>query len=154
MAALGALVGLTYLQLVSGALVAGNDAGRGYTDWPLMNGHVLPPESFELGPLWRNFVETAALVQFNHRVLGYLLALGAIVGWLYARSTGYRSVGRWAAWAVLAIWLQMAWGIYTVTEGAPLWLAIAHQAGALATVAVMLRARFEAAYPADQSLRG
>jgi cytochrome c oxidase assembly protein subunit 15 len=47
----------------------------------------------------------------------------------------------------------MAWGIVTVTAGAPLWHAILHQAGALATFAVVLRARFETAYPAEVSVR-
>jgi cytochrome c oxidase assembly protein subunit 15 len=149
-----ALVALTFAQIALGALVAGNDAGRGYTDWPLMDGHVLPPESFELTPLWRNFIETDGLVQFNHRVLGYLLALAALLHWVVARRTRLKSVGDWAAWAVLAIFLQMGWGIVTVTQGAPLWHALAHQAGALATLALVLRARFEAAYPAEQSIRG
>ena len=30
---------LCYVQLALGALVAGIDAGRGYNDWPLMNGN-------------------------------------------------------------------------------------------------------------------
>ena len=148
------LVGLVFAQIALGALVAGNDAGRGYIDWPLMNGHILPPESFEFSPLWRNVVESDALTQFNHRVLGYLLAFWAIAYWLIARRSGLAAVGGWAAWAALAVWLQMGWGIVTVTQGAPLWAAILHQAGALATFAVALRARFEAAYPAEQSVRG
>jgi cytochrome c oxidase assembly protein subunit 15 len=149
-----ALVALTFAQIALGALVAGNDAGRGYTDWPLMDGHILPPESFELVPLWRNFIETDGLVQFNHRVAGYLLALVALAYWVVAYRTRVRSVGGWAAWAVLAVFLQMGWGIVTVTAGAPLWHAIAHQAGALATFALVLRARFEAAYPPEVSVRG
>ncbi|MCA9860062.1 MAG: COX15/CtaA family protein, partial [Thermomicrobiales bacterium] len=37
-----------------GALVAGIDAGRGYTDWPWMGGGVLPPAMWDLTPVWRN----------------------------------------------------------------------------------------------------
>jgi cytochrome c oxidase assembly protein subunit 15 len=145
----GVLVALTFVQIVLGALVAGNDAGRGYIDWPLMHGHILPPESFDLNPLWRNFIESAALTQFNHRVAGYALALVAIGYWVVSRR-----VGPWGFWSMVAIWAQMAWGVFTVTQGAPLQWAILHQAGALATMAIVLRARFEAAYPPEQSIRG
>jgi cytochrome c oxidase assembly protein subunit 15 len=145
----GVLVALTFVQIVLGALVAGNDAGRGYIDWPLMHGHILPPESFDIAPLWRNFIENAALTQFNHRVAGYLLALVAIGYWIASRK-----VGRWGLWAMVAIWAQMGWGIFTVTQAAPLHWAIVHQAGALATLAIVLRARFEAAYPPEVSIRG
>ena len=33
---------LVFVQILSGALVAGLDAGRGYVDWPLMEGNFLP----------------------------------------------------------------------------------------------------------------
>ena len=36
------------LQVLLGALVAGIDAGRNYTDWPLMAGEFLPPDLFSL----------------------------------------------------------------------------------------------------------
>ena len=64
-----------------GALVAGIDAGRSYIDWPLMAGAVLPPEAFDETPLWRNFLDNPALVQFNHRLVGYLLLALGIAAW-------------------------------------------------------------------------
>jgi hypothetical protein len=30
---------------------------------------IVPPEYWELRPLWKNFFENAAAVQFNHRLL-------------------------------------------------------------------------------------
>jgi cytochrome c oxidase assembly protein subunit 15 len=150
----GALVALCFVQILLGALVAGNDAGRGYIDWPLMNGHILPPESFEIVPLWRNFVENAALVQFNHRVAGYVLAAWALVHVVVARGPRLPGLVRWSAWAALAVWAQAAWGVVTVMHGAPLAHALLHQAGAILTLGLVLRARFEAAYPRDASLRG
>ena len=77
-----------FLQILLGALVAGIDAGRTFNDWPLMAGEVLPPEAFDLAPLWRNFFENAGLVQFMHRVSGYLLFVFGIVVWLRARPFG------------------------------------------------------------------
>ncbi|MGB0497895.1 MAG: COX15/CtaA family protein, partial [Rubricella sp.] len=96
----GWFIPLLFVQILLGALVAGIDAGRSYTDWPLMAGAVIPPEIFELSPLWTNFFENAALVQFNHRVLGYIvLAFGVFVWWRARRSalTGVRLKFGWMA---------------------------------------------------------
>jgi cytochrome c oxidase assembly protein subunit 15 len=147
------LVALCFVQILLGALVAGNDAGRGYVDWPLMHGHILPPESFDLAPLWRNFIENDALVQFNHRVAGYGLALWSLVFVVMARGPRLPRLTEWSLWSLLAVWAQGAWGVVTVVNGAALEYAIAHQAGAIVTLAIVLRVRFEAAYPRAASLR-
>ena len=68
-----------------GALVAGIDAGRSYTDWPLMGGEVVPSGALRLSPAWRNFLDNPALVQFNHRLVGYLLLALGLAAWLRAR---------------------------------------------------------------------
>ena len=62
-----------FLQILIGALVAGIDAGRNFVDWPLMAGQFFPPDATELTPLWRNFFESPGLVQFIHRMAGYIL---------------------------------------------------------------------------------
>jgi heme A synthase len=66
------------LQILIGALVAGIDAGRTYTDWPLMSGRFLPPDMMELKPWWRNLFENPGTVQFIHRMSGYLLCRSAV----------------------------------------------------------------------------
>ncbi|MDH3667156.1 MAG: COX15/CtaA family protein [Paracoccaceae bacterium] len=148
----GALSALVFLQILVGALVAGTDAGRGYVDWPLMQGQFLPDESFEMTPLWVNFFENPALTQFVHRMLGYLvLAFGAVFALRCGRS-GHgpiRNLGRWTGVAILA---QVMIGIVTVMQGSPLNLAILHQAGALIVVGMLVRTKFEIAYPGEQSI--
>jgi cytochrome c oxidase assembly protein subunit 15 len=141
------LAAVAFLQIVLGALVAGLDAGRSYIDWPLMAGAVLPPEAFAETPLWRNFLDNPALVQFNHRLVGYLLLALALVAWLRGRRSALGHVrGAFAAMlAMLA--LQVALGIVTVMHAAPLPLAVLHQLGAVAAFALILRARFAALYP-------
>jgi cytochrome c oxidase assembly protein subunit 15 len=148
----GALTALVFLQILAGALVAGIDAGRGYVDWPLMQGQFLPAESFEMTPLWVNFFENPSLVQFIHRMLGYLVLAFDIVFALRCGRSGHgaiRNLGRWAGVAILA---QVAIGIVTVMRASPLEIAILHQAGALVVVAVLIRAKFEIAYPGEQSI--
>jgi heme a synthase len=139
---------------VLGALVAGIDAGRGYIDWPLMGGEILPSESFRIEPLWRNFLENEALVQFNHRVAGYLLVLLGLAAWLAARRAPVRAVRRAWGWVALAMLGQAVLGIVTVMNAAPVWLALPHQIGAVILFVLVLRARFLSAYPPAQNLRG
>ena len=59
----------TMLQVLLGALVAGIDAGRSYTDWPTMGGGFLPPDPFMLTPLWHNFFENPGPVSYTHLTL-------------------------------------------------------------------------------------
>jgi hypothetical protein len=117
------LMHFAFLQILLGALVAGIDAGRSYVDWPLMHGVFFPPESFDLTPLWRNFFENPALVQFMHRMAGYLLLVFAIVVWLRGRKSAH-SATRGAFAAVLgAMIFQAVLGVATVMHGAPWQLA-------------------------------
>ncbi len=111
---------LVALQLAAGALVAGLDAGRTYTDWPLMAGEVLPSNYVENRLGLRSLFEGRAATQFNHRILAYLLMLVSALAWIRHRSSGF---------AILAglIFLQAVWGILTLVMVAPLPLAIVHQ---------------------------
>lgn len=148
------LVGLTFVQIVLGALVAGIDAGRAFPQWPLMAGGFFPPDPFTLTPIWRNFFEDAGLVQFIHRMTGYVLFLFGVFVWLRARKSA-NSRTRFAFNMVLAMMLvQMVLGIVTVLYSAPWHIAIIHQFGAVVLWVLVLWGRFLAAYPYQESLRG
>jgi len=148
------LLHLAFLQVLIGALVAGIDAGRSYTDWPLMGGQVLPPDPMMLEPAWRNLFENPGLVQFIHRIAGYLLAAFGVVVWLRGRRSAHVAT-RVAFNAMFAgLLVQIALGIFTVLYGAQLHIAITHQLMAVALFVLILRARFLAAYPVATSLKG
>lgn len=147
------LMHFAFLQIILGALVAGIDAGRAFPTWPLMGDGFLPPEPFTLTPWWRNFFEDAGLVQFIHRMSGYLLMIYAIVVWNRARKSANGKT-RFAFNAVLAMMvLQMAIGIVTVLQQAHLHIAITHQIGAVVLWVLILRARYLSRYPLAQSVR-
>jgi cytochrome c oxidase assembly protein subunit 15 len=147
------LLHLAFLQILLGALVAGIDAGRNYTDWPLMAGGFFPPEPFSITPLWRNFFEDDGLVQFMHRIAGYILFLFGLVVWRKSKSSGNDQV-RFAFNAVMAMMvLQVILGVMTVMYGAPWTLAILHQLGAVFLWVLILRARFLSGYPPQQHVR-
>ncbi|MEY8830745.1 heme A synthase [Sedimentitalea sp. XS_ASV28] len=148
------LLHFTFLQILIGALVAGIDAGRSYTDWPLMGGQFIPPNPFLFEPLWRNFFENPGLVQFMHRITGYLLFLFTVVVWLRGRKSVHEAT-RFAFNAVFAaLSFQVVLGIVTVLYGAPWQVAILHQLAAVLVWTLILRARFLTAYPIATSVRG
>ena len=148
------LMHFAFLQILLGALVAGIDAGRGYTDWPLMAGRFFPEDAFSLTPVWRNFFEDDGLVQFMHRMSGYLLFIFGIVVWRVSRRSGNARTKQAHDWAAVMLFGQIVIGIVTVMYSAPWHIAILHQIGAILLWVLILRARFLAQYPLPQSVRG
>jgi cytochrome c oxidase assembly protein subunit 15 len=147
------LLHFSFLQIILGALVAGIDAGRSYTDWPLMGGQIIPPDPFMIEPLWKNFFENPGLVQFIHRVSGYLLLAFGVVVWLRGRNSAHPRT-QFAFNAVFAaLLLQMVLGIVTVLYAAPWQIAILHQLMAVCLWVLILRARFLSAYPIATSIK-
>ena len=135
----------TFVQILLGGLVAGNDAGRVFTDFPLMGGEMVP-EGYGSGSLWRTIAHDAASVQLHHRLGAYVVFAAAwvlAIGVWRRRSPGsLRAAGAAVALLVTA---QFALGVATLLNAVPLTLGILHQAGAalvLVAVTVLLwRAR-------------
>jgi len=127
-----ALAVLVFVMVLSGGLVAGIRAGLAYNSFPLMNGHVVPPGIFALEPWYLNFFSNTATVQFDHRLIAWLLAILVPWFWLRVRRAATPPRARPAADLLLAMLaLQIALGIATLLLAAPVTLAAAHQAGAL-----------------------
>jgi cytochrome c oxidase assembly protein subunit 15 len=83
---------LIIVQVYLGALVAGLRAGLVYDTWPLIDGALLPQPArlfFDV-PLWRNFFENALTVQFDHRMMAYVLWL---LAWLHAADVARTGAG-------------------------------------------------------------
>ena len=74
-----AIVVAVLMQSLLGALVAGIDAGTTYTDWPYMDGDLIPSGLLMQDPAWRNFFENHLTVQFDHRMAAY--AVTALIFW-------------------------------------------------------------------------
>ncbi|WP_299350595.1 heme A synthase [uncultured Shimia sp.] len=147
------LMHMAFIQILLGALVAGIDAGRSFVDWPLMAGQFFPPDAFSKAPLWVNFFENAGLVQFMHRMWGYLLVIFAVVVWRAGRASAHGAT-QFAFNAVLAaVVLQVVLGIVTVLYVAQVHIAITHQGMAILLWTLILRARFLAHYPLTRSIR-
>ncbi len=74
-----ALFLLVFVQSGLGALVAGLKAGLTYNTWPLMDGKLVPEGLAMLSPWYLNFFENVTTVQFDHRMIAYVVVLLAIV---------------------------------------------------------------------------
>lgn len=128
-------VALVAATVLSGAYVAGNDAGRAYNTFPKMGDDWIPEGILEMTPLWRNFVENTATVQFDHRVLAlstlaaiglmYKSALGAMQG-AYFKALPPITRAAYHAVAGMAV-TQVALGISTLLLYVPIPLAAVHQ---------------------------
>jgi heme a synthase len=122
------IIALVLLQVAAGGFVAGLDAGRGYNTWPLMEGALLPPGLLAGEPWWRNMFENAMTVQFNHRILAYVIAV-LVAAYAYVEQS------RWSLILLASVGLQVVLGIWTLLWAVPLWLGLAHQGGALLVLA-------------------
>jgi len=129
------LLGVVFVQCLLGGLVAGAKAGFIYTDWPLMNGSVLPPVDWGQGGL--AFLHDPALVQFNHRLMAYALFLGAAVyavqAWRWRLAEGMGAAA-FALFGVVAA--QAVLGVITLIHVVPIGLGVLHQAGAAIVLGV------------------
>lgn len=122
---------LAYM-VVTGGFVAGIRAGFAYNTFPLMNGHVVPPEIFMIDPWYLNFFNNMATVQFDHRLGAWLLALLVPWFWWKARQEALTSRANLAIGLLLGMLaLQIALGIATLLLLMPVPLAAAHQGGAV-----------------------
>ena len=135
------------LQIVLGALVAGNDAGLSYNTYPLMDGHIVPPS---LADVWRDggaWYANTLIVQFLHRTGAHLLVV--LVGALLWCGLRYSSphIRRAVLWIAGAFFVQFMLGVMTLVHVVPLALASAHQMAAIGLLATVLNLRYLALKP-------
>lgn len=123
---------LVFAQVLLGGLVAGTHAGFAYNTFPSMNGAIVPDEIMMLSPWWKNFFWNLATVQFDHRLLAWVLAVLVPLAWWWLRRLSLPRRARIRAdWLLAAVAIQIALGIATLLLVVPLSLAALHQAGAV-----------------------
>ncbi|URW76034.1 COX15/CtaA family protein [Sphingomonas donggukensis] len=135
----GALaLGLLFVQLIYGALMAGLNAGLAAKDWPLMNGRVFPSAEFAAHPIGDAIVNDPYTVHFIHRWWAFVAFAGLILLARVAKRSGAR---RESVLIHAAVGTQILLGIGTVMMGVPIWLAALHQlTGALLLIATVFGA--------------
>jgi cytochrome c oxidase assembly protein subunit 15 len=159
------LFALTFTTAMSGALVAGLDAGLIYNEFPWMGLGLTPPKQELFDTFyshttdhndlwWRNMLENPSLVQLDHRILATTTFTAICALWglprmssrlqaAIVRDPALSSVRKSLNGVLHLAILQVTLGISTLIYMVPTWLAAGHQAGALAllTGVAMLASR-------------
>ena len=120
---------LVSLQIVYGAFTAVLRAGLGYNTFPLMDGNLIAEAATMMSPMWLNFFENGAMIQFVHRLLGTLLLLlvAAVLGLSIQRKLAGPVV--WTTATLVAmVFGQYLLGIVTLINYVPVSLGSIHQA--------------------------
>ncbi|KAM3731399.1 hypothetical protein ACB098_12G160900 [Castanea mollissima] len=132
----GILVAIT---AVSGAFVAGNDAGHAYNTFPKMGDTWIPEDVLDMKPLIRNFFENTSTVQLDHRILATatLISIGTL--WWSTRKLDIHPAVKSLIGSTMGMAaLQVTLGISTLLSYVPVSLGTAHQAGALTLLTLMI----------------
>jgi cytochrome c oxidase assembly protein subunit 15 len=146
---------LVFVTAMSGALVAGLDAGLIYNEFPFMGNGLAPPmeELFDArysrhedrsDLWWRNMLENPSTVQLDHRILAMTTFTSIMALWAYTRRSPNMKrflppAARKGVHGVVAFaWVQVGLGLSTLLYLVPLPLASAHQAGSLALLTWVL----------------
>ncbi|MEZ5482516.1 MAG: COX15/CtaA family protein [Porticoccaceae bacterium] len=133
------LTSLIFLMILSGGLVAGTRAGLAYPTFPLMGDSFIPQGLYSMAPAWLSAFEDITTIQFNHRMLAYLiLTLGLLLVIHICRSHVSAQLRAASYCLVAALLIQVTLGITTLLQHVPVALASSHQAGAIALFTVAL----------------
>lgn len=123
------VLGLTFVQILLGAFVAGLDAGFAYNTWPLMDGDLVPAGLFTHVPAWIDPFENAITAQFLHRHFAIVVAVAAVaLAFVVRRRVPAASDA--AGLVAFAVIFQFILGVWTLLAVVPVSLGAIHQAGA------------------------
>ena len=126
------LTALVFMMVLSGGLVAGLRAGLAYNTFPLMHGQFMPSDMFVIEPWYANFFDNMGTVQFDHRLIAWLLVILIPILWWRIKQAKVTVSTRIASHLVLgAVAIQFMLGVTTLLLAVPVALGAAHQAGAL-----------------------
>ena len=134
-----AIVALIVGMISSGGLVAGTKAGYAYNTFPLMAGKFIPDGMYSMQPFWLNWFENITAVQFNHRLIAYVLLLLIPFYSFAVRRHDITENSVIAAYSLLAMLvIQLSLGIATLVFHMPVVLAVTHQGGAIVLFTIAL----------------
>lgn len=131
--------GWVFLTALSGALVAGLDAGLVYNSFPKFADRWIPSDLLAFSPMSANFTENPTTVQFDHRIMGTTAVCLATVLGLWSRRLVLPKRAHKAALTLAGVaWMQVGLGISTLLLYVPVSLAAMHQSGSLITLSTAI----------------
>jgi cytochrome c oxidase assembly protein subunit 15 len=125
------ITGLIFFQIIAGAFVAGLKAGKAHNTWPLMDGRFIPNGLDAMTPYWKNLFENVLTVQFNHRMIAYVIAIVVFLHFIQCLLSKNGLAIKGAVILLVFTLFQITLGIVTLLQFVPLDLALYHQGGAV-----------------------
>ncbi len=123
------ILGLTFIQIVFGAFVAGLNAGLIYNTFPLMD---ISQGLFFIQPKWLNIFENNITVQFIHRSLAFVIITLTLL--LTIKNKNIKLFYM----LLLCLIMQITLGVIALLLRVPMTFALAHQVFAFILYAVNL----------------
>jgi len=135
--------GAVFLTAMSGAFVAGLDAGLVHNTWPKMSGDWIPEDIInpKIKPAYKNIFEHDVMAQFNHRNLATLTYFGilGLTAFAYRGRACLSPRAKLAANCLAGMaTVQVALGISTLLTFVPISLAATHQSGSLTLLSIAI----------------
>ncbi|MBP7190303.1 MAG: COX15/CtaA family protein [Rickettsiaceae bacterium] len=127
------VIGLTYLQIIFGAFVAGLDAGMIYNSFPLM-GNLFVPIEVHTQESVIGALSDEATVQFLHRIIAYVLTIFVIIRVVVVAKEN--NIGAFIIF--LSLITQLLLGVITLIYVVPIGFALLHQLGAMILLASLI----------------
>jgi len=130
-------MGLVFVTALSGAFVAGLDAGLVWNSYPKMGDNWIPDDVMRFEPKWINVFENTSTVQFDHRLLGHLTFASISALWFMSRKAPLPPRVKTTVNALLGMAIiQVALGVTTILTYVPVPVAASHQAGSLTLLSI------------------
>lgn len=135
---------LTFITALSGAFVAGLEAGLVYNSFPKFADRWIPSDIAALNPWWKNMFENPTTTQFNHRLLGTTTFATIVSVFFLASPIALPHRARLARNCLLGMGcLQVGLGISTLLLYVPTYLAATHQFGSLSLLSIAIWLNWE-----------
>tara|TARA_B100000579_G_scaffold315392_1_gene264868 strand:- start:641 stop:1582 length:942 start_codon:yes stop_codon:yes gene_type:complete len=118
---------LIFIQIIIGAFVSGMDAGKIYNSWPFMGKTYFPDDNDFTNLFKLSAFSEPSLVQFFHRNLAYII--GVFYLYIFYRIYKNKMHELYKPVNVLGLFIiiQIILGIFTILNGAQIFIASMHQ---------------------------
>ena len=146
------IIAILALQLVYGALMAGNKAAPAAPTWPDINGYFAPPGMINENEGLLNLIDNRMTIHFIHRGLAYILCILVILLTIrLCKNAGSRIYNSFRKWPIALVSIQIILGILAVTTSLQIvpnqwgtfeWVAQLHQAIAMLLVLSLISIAF------------
>jgi len=125
------LLFFVFIQIMYGAFTSGLHAGKFDPTWPKMGNNWIAPEVTSMTPLWRNFLDGVAGVQFIHRCNAYVVVLLVFLIWFKSRKLQLLPTqSNGIKFLLSMVCVQFLLGVFTLVYSVPVVLGVLHQTGA------------------------